>query len=292
LAHCNRGITLQEISRVEEALTAFDRALAIALDHADAHYGRGNALKHLARLTEAKASYERAIAIAPDHEFAFGQLADCALKLCDWDLQDRLAPELRHRAVVGKSVIDPMVLFGYGDDEALHLAGAKRFAAHRLGAVPQPLWNGAVWRNDRIKLAYLSADFRQHPVAELIVGLLERHDRSCFETIGISFGPDDGSPLRARITTACDQFHDVRAIADCEAASLLHELRVDIAVDLTGYTHGYRQILATGQRPSRRAISAIRARWEPTSSITSSRTGSSCRLTGSPATAKTSCTCR
>jgi protein O-GlcNAc transferase len=243
-AHCNRGITLHEIDRVEEALRSFAKALAIAPDHPDALCGRGNALKHLSRFVEAQASYERAIAVAPDHEFALGELADCALKQCDWDLQDRLAPDLRRRAIGGKSVINPMVLFGYGDDEALHLAGAKRFAAQRLGAAPQPLWDGAVWRNDRIKLAYLSADFRQHPVAELIVGMLERHDRSRFETIGISFGPDDGSAMRARIAAAFDQFHDVRAIGDCEAASLLHELRVDIAVDLTGYTLGYRQILA------------------------------------------------
>ena len=248
-AHCNRGLTLHEIDRVEEALTSFDKALAISADHADALCGRGNALKHLGRFVEAQASYERAIAIAPDHEFAFGELADCALKLCDWDLQDRLAPALRRRAVDGKSVINPMVLFGYGDDDALHLAGAKQFAAQRLGAAPQPLWNGAVWRNDRIKLAYLSADFRQHPVAELIVGLFERHDRSRFETIGISFGPDDGSAMRARIRAACDQFHDVRAIGDREAASLLQELRVDIAVDLTGFTLGYRQILAHRPAP-------------------------------------------
>jgi protein O-GlcNAc transferase len=254
-AHCNRGITLHEINRVEEALASFDRALAIAPDHADALNGRGNALKHLSRLAEAQASYERALAIEPDHEFAFGELADCALKLCDWDQQNRLAPELRRRAREGQSAINPMVLFGYDDDEALHLACAKRFAAHRLGTAAQPLWNGAIWRNDRIRLAYLSADFRQHPVAELMVGLFERHDRSRFETIGISFGPDDGSAMRARIATAMDRFHDVRAIGDREVASLLHELRVDIAVDLMGYTHGYRPILA--HRPAPIAVSYL-----------------------------------
>jgi protein O-GlcNAc transferase len=248
-AHCNRGITLHEIDRVEEALASFDKALAIAPAPADALCGRGNALKHLSHLLEAQASYERAMAVEPDHAFAFGELANCALKLCDWDLQNRLAPELRRRAVEGKSAINPMVLFGYGDDEALHLAGAKRFAARSLGTAPAPLWDGAVWHNDRIRLAYLSADFRQHPVAELIVGLFERHDRSRFETIGISFGPDDGSAMRARISAAMDRFHDVRAVADREVARLLHELRVDIAVDLMGYTHGYRPILAHRPTP-------------------------------------------
>jgi hypothetical protein len=51
--------------------------------------------------------------------------------------------------------------------------------------------------DERIRLGYLSADFRQHPVAFQITGLIERHDRRCFEVVGYSSGPDDGSAIRA-----------------------------------------------------------------------------------------------
>jgi len=256
LAHYNRGITFHEINRPDEALACFDRALAIAPDYADAMNGRGNSLKELRRLVEAAASYERAIAAEPDHPFAFGGLADCALRLCDWNLQDRLAAEVRRRAVEGSSIIPPLTLIGYSDDEALALAGAKRYVARRIGTAPPPLVHGAVWRNDRIKVAYLSPDFRQHPVGQLTAELFERHDRSRFEVIGISFGPDDRSPLRARLVAGFDRFHDVSTVSDRDVAALLAGLRTDIAVDLAGYTAGHRpEILA--HRPAPIAVAYL-----------------------------------
>jgi protein O-GlcNAc transferase len=122
----------------------------------------------------------------------------------------------------------------------VQLQAARHFAQDTIRRAPKPLWNGSVWRNDRIRIAYLSGDFRRHPVGHLVVDLLERHDRARFEVIGVSFGPDDRSDLRARIASAFDRFIDVRTRSDREVAQLLLDLRVDIAVDLTGHTKGSR----------------------------------------------------
>jgi predicted O-linked N-acetylglucosamine transferase (SPINDLY family) len=104
-------------------------------------------------------------------------------------------------------------------------------------------------RHGKIRLAYLSADFRDHAVAQVMAELLERHDRSRFEVMGISFGPDDGSEMRARLQRAFDEFIDVRAERDGDIARLLHGREVDIAVDLMGYTlHSRPEIL--GFRPA------------------------------------------
>ena len=62
-----------------------------------------------------------------------------------------------------------------------------------------------------IRVAYLSADFRPHPVAFLIAGVFEQHDKGRFEISGISFGPEDSSAMRARISSAFDRFIDVRS---------------------------------------------------------------------------------
>src|SRR5713101_3194071 len=70
--------------------------------------------------------------------------------------------------------------------------------------------------------------------------LFELHDRSRFEVLGISFGADDKSDMRLRLIKSFDQFHDVRAKSDRDAATLMHELQVDIAVDLKGHTHDAR----------------------------------------------------
>jgi protein O-GlcNAc transferase len=246
----NRGNTLHELRRFEEALSSYDRALAIEPDRAGTFNNRGYALAELNRFAEARASFEKAIALDPAHTHAFGGLADCALKLCEWTRRDQLSGELRRRVTEASSVVYPFVLLGYSDDAALHLAGARRFIQDRIGVPPRPLWRGGTWRNDRIKLAYVSADFRAHPVAHLIAELFDLHDRSRFEVIGVSLGPDDGSDMRARLITAFDRFHDVRTTPDRAAARLLNELRTDIVVDLSGYTMGCQpEILAFRPAP-------------------------------------------
>ena len=119
-----------------------------------------------------------------------------------------------------------------------------------MAATPQDFGSGAIWRNEKIKVAYLSSDFRLHPLSFLMAELFELHDRSQFEVIGVSFGPDDRSDMRSRLVAAFDQFIDVRTKSDQEVARLLNDLRIDIAVDLNGHTQGARSgILAFRPAP-------------------------------------------
>ena len=106
----------------------------------------------------------------------------------------------------------------------------------RHSAAAQALWRGERYNHPRIRVAYLSADFRAHPVAILMAGVLERHDRERFETMAVSFGPDDRSEVRARVKGAVESFIDAGARSDFEIASLLREREVDVAVDLMGLT--------------------------------------------------------
>jgi predicted O-linked N-acetylglucosamine transferase (SPINDLY family) len=240
LAHYNRALALQDMHRHDAALASLERAIALKPDYADAFNSRGHALKQLRRVGEAAASYERALAIDPDHPYAFGGVIECASGLCDWRRQDELRAEACRRAAEGPSIVPPLILVGYSDDEALQFACAKRYIDNKIDYPPPAIVTGEVWRNERIKVAYLSPDFRQHPVGQLIPELIERHDRSRFEAIGISFGPDDRSSLRQRLVAGFDRFHDVNAMSDREAAMLMADMRIDIAVDLAGYTMGHR----------------------------------------------------
>ena len=102
------------------------------------------------------------------------------------------------------------------------------------------LWKGTIWRHEKIRIAYVSGGLHDHPLAYLTVGLFELHDRSRFEVLGVSLGPDDGSAIRARIVRAFDQLHDVRSKSDREVAMLLNDMQVDIVVDRSGYTNNGR----------------------------------------------------
>ena len=94
--------------------------------------------------------------------------------------------------------------------------------------------------SQKIKIGYLSADFRLHPLAFLITELIENSDKSQFETIAYSYGADDKSPERKRLQNAFDTFNDIRQLTDIQAAQKIHQDGVAILVDLTGFTQNSR----------------------------------------------------
>jgi protein O-GlcNAc transferase len=235
-AFANRGRTLCELDRFDEALASYDRAIGLAPRVPETLNNRGILLERLKLFEQALTSYEQALAIKPDHPYAFGALAGCVLKICDWRRAARLAPQVRAGAAAQKSVIEPIILLGYGGDAALHFKNARGYIADKIPTPQQSLWNGMVWRHDKIRIAYLSADFREHPVSYLIAELLELHDRSRFDVMGVSFGPDDKSDVRSRLINSFDIFEDVRYKSEYDVAEFLHGLQVDVAVDLVGHT--------------------------------------------------------
>ena len=246
----NRGIALGELKLLEQAIASFDQALAIRPDYVAALSNRGVALRKLNRLDEAIASYARAVAIKPDHSRALSSLADCAMAVCDWPSVARLTPELADRVGKQSLSIEPITFLGISDNAEMQLACARNFVRSKIPHTLKPLWEGEAYRHQTLKVAYLSADFRRHPVTSLISQLIELHDRKRFEVIGISYGVDDGSAARSRLVKAFDQFHDVRVRSDRDIAGLIRDLEVDIAVDLTGHTGNSRpRILAYRPAP-------------------------------------------
>jgi predicted O-linked N-acetylglucosamine transferase (SPINDLY family) len=234
-ARLNLGDALDSLDQHEAALAAYDAVLALKPSDANALTRRGQALWRLHRGEEELASYEAALNSDPGWEAAFDGLAGAALATCDWTRTARLWREVPAHVASGKQ-FDAFRFLGYSSDAALQLECARRFIGHAVTVRRPPLWTGETWKNERIRIAYVSCGFHKHPTAYLTAELLEIHDRSRFEIIGVSLGPDDGSEIRARLIRAFDQFHDVRSKTDQEAAQLLHDLHVDIAVDRSGYT--------------------------------------------------------
>jgi predicted O-linked N-acetylglucosamine transferase (SPINDLY family) len=234
----NRAMALWDLRRLQDALAAANQALAVQPAHAEALYTRANILRDLGRMAEALADYEQVLAIQPTHVHALNGAAQAALALCDWPKVETLTPRLKDNAASGPALIQPYVLLGYDDDPALQRRCAENYV--RRTVPPRAALAGKRYSHYRIRLAYLSADFHQHPTAQLLVELFERHDRKRFEVTAVSFGPDDGSTMRARLKQAFDHFEDVRGRSDAEVAQWLTARETDIAVDLNGHTHGAR----------------------------------------------------
>jgi protein O-GlcNAc transferase len=237
-AQTNRAMLLWDMKRFDAALTAVDKVLAVQPGFGEALYLRGNVLTDLGRLDAALESYETALAASPDHPHALNGVARAALALCDWQRTAALAPRLVQAVEAGRAVIQPFTMLGYSDDAALQRRCAESYIRRILPPAP-PLAQGR-YKHDKIRLAYLSADFHQHPTAQLLAELFERHDRSRFEVTAIAFGPDDGSAMRARLVKAFDRFEDVRGRSDLDVARILRAMEIDIAVDLNGHTQDAR----------------------------------------------------
>ena len=190
------------------------------------------------RFGEAGAASDCALAINPQHLAAARIGIRSRLAACDWRKREadehRIAEGLR----AGLPIITPFNHRAISDSEAQNLIAARVWA----NTIPRPkaLWLGENYRHDRIRIAYLSAEFHDHPIPVLIAGVFEHHDRTRFETTAISLGPDNGSTMRRRIEAAFERFIDVRALRDAQIATMIREMEIDIAIDLNGQLGGTR----------------------------------------------------
>jgi predicted O-linked N-acetylglucosamine transferase (SPINDLY family) len=200
-------------------------------------YGRGNALSVLKRYDEAIRDCQAVLARDPDYPYARGVLIQSKLQACDWRGLDEQAETIRAGIAAGKRVVTPFNLKALSDSPVEHLQCAKCWIAHEVPPAPKPLAGTATrYRHDRIRLAYVSADFTNSAVASLMAGVFEHHDRQRFETIAVSFGPPDKVPMRLRLEAAFERFIDVRARSDVDIATGLQTMEADIVVDLMGLT--------------------------------------------------------
>ncbi len=249
-AYNNRGAILKSQYQIAEALKNFEAIAALEDRSAKTLINCGGLLQDLQRHEEALVKFKSAFAVAPDNPDATGGLIASALHLCDWDSSEKSIAPLRHHISEGTIAINPFVLLGFCGEPETQQKCAEQYVRRSLPHVPRPLWDGPIYHHDKIRLVYLSPDFCPHPVAHQIVQMLERHDRSRFEVIALSIGPDDGSDIRARIERAVDSFVDGCSQSDWDVAHLLRRMEADIIVDLCGHTrHARTAILSYRPAP-------------------------------------------
>lgn len=232
-----RVAALQALGRHEEALGGCDRILAVTPDDPETNFNRGFSLASLDRLDEAMESYEKARAF--DHMPARNMLGICRMATAEWARADEITREVRADLAAGKSA-NPLLAMAYGFDTAAQLKAARSYLRILVPTLPKPFVHSSAMHADKLRVAYVTTAFREHPIATAIANLLERHDRERFEIIGVSLGKGDTSGIRARIVGALDRFHHVASESDRNVAKLLNDLQVHIAVDLNGWTDGCR----------------------------------------------------
>ena len=252
----NRGTALRALSRLEEALTSYNRALTIQPAYVEALNNRADTLGMLMRHAKAIPDYERVLLLAPAMSAVKGSLLTSRLQCCDWRSFDGELDSIVRDIRSGKAAGPPFVFLGLSGSPRDQLLCAQAWIRNHYPASPAPAWNGERYRHDRIGVAYLSADFRSHPVSHLLVEVIERHDRKRFQTIAVSYGPDTADEMRERIKGASENFIDVRAKSDRDTAPHAARSRGRHPRRSNGiYGTDARQSWLTAPRQSRSAIS-------------------------------------
>ena len=204
-AHSNLGVALKDQGKLDEAVAAFRQAIGIKPDYAQAHSNLGNALKDQGKLEEAVAAYRQAIGIKPDYAQAHSNL-----------------------------------LFGLNYDEKS--TADRLFAAHREWdeRYGRQISRPTAYANDReagrrLKIGYVSPDFRGHSVAFFVEPLLKGHDRQAVEVFCYAevTRPDT---VTAHLQGLVDHWLVTVGLSDEELAKRIRADGIDILVDLAGHT--------------------------------------------------------
>jgi protein O-GlcNAc transferase len=238
-AYLGRGNVFSELKREGEALSAYGEAIALRPDLAEAWLGRGHVLREMRRFAEALAAYDKAMQLKPQLRGVQGARLKAKMQVCDWSHFDVERAQLVASLKRGQ-IVQPFDFLSVSETAGDQYACANLFSDRTWTRAARDIGDRKRPSHDRIRLAYMSADFRQHPMSFLMAEIFERHDKSRFDVTAISVGPDDGSPTRRRLESAFANFIDARTLTDAQIANLLEERDTDILVDLMGYTKGAR----------------------------------------------------
>ncbi len=262
-AHCNLGVVLYELGRYEEALlniggatlrydealAAYDNALAIKPDLTEAWVGRGNVFNATKRHVDAARAYSKVLEIEPHYPFGKGLLLYQKLVLCDWKDFDRLTKEIESDVASGKLSAEPFGWQAVATSERSLQLCAQLYNEKKYPAQIRNIRRRNPKSTKKICIGYLSGEFREQATAQLLVGVLENHDNTQFEIHAIDNGWDDRSEIRRRIVGSVHDVIDISRLDDSKATTAICEKQIDILINLNGY-FGEHRLQVFARRPA------------------------------------------
>ena len=231
----SRAIALVRLDRPVEALASNDRALALDPRHADALHNRASLLDEMKHFEEAARAWERVLEVTPDQPYMHGRLLHARLQCCDWHDYDELRARIESGVARGGKEDTPWHMLTHCRSPELLLRCAEILTDDTQPAAATPMWGGERYAHDRLRIAWLSGGFGDNVEAQTMATLIESHDRTRFETFGISVGRNDSSPMRRRMEAAFEHFVDVRSWTDEQAARWLRDQEIDVLVIVAAY---------------------------------------------------------
>jgi predicted O-linked N-acetylglucosamine transferase (SPINDLY family) len=239
-AFCNKGIAFLELGEFNAAIASFDQAINIKNDFSEAHYNRGVALEALKKFELAIESYVESLRLNPEVDWAIGNLLYSQMRLGDWSSIKIYFDKISKEVLAGRKTIVPLALMAMTDDPSLLKKAAEIYVKYKCPSDVNPyLFQPSI--SKKIRIAYISPDFKTCPVGLLTAELFETHNRDRFEVFAFSLKPlFSNDKLCTRLKKGFDKFIDVSLNSDLEVSQLSRDFGIDIAIDLAGHTDSSR----------------------------------------------------
>ena len=232
-----------------EAISCYEKALAIKPAFSEAFSNMGTLFIGQGNLNETIPYYEKTLASEPDYAEAYSQLFHQLQRICDWQklkgMECKLDDFTREALDKARKTAEtPFINITRYTDLSRNFAVARSWGCNISKAMSKLNIHFSFdirrYHKKNITIGYLSNDFRNHPMAHLMLRLFGLHNRKEFKVFCYSYGKDDESYYRTRIRQDCDNFVDLCNLNHAEAAKRIYEDQVDILVDLKGYTDSNR----------------------------------------------------
>ncbi len=215
-------------------MASFDKAIALDDRHAEAFSNRAIVLwEDLGRFDPAVADLERVLALNPDWSYVRGELLHLKMQGCEWSGYEEQAARIDAGVRAGEKVVRPFVYQAVSGSPA-DLKACSAIIARDLYPPATPLARPPGQR-EKLRIGYVSGEFRDQATAQLMAGLYEQHDRGRFEFTAFDSGWHNDSPMRRRLEAAFSKFVDIKPLSDEAAARAVLAEGIDILVNLNGY---------------------------------------------------------
>jgi predicted O-linked N-acetylglucosamine transferase (SPINDLY family) len=236
----NLGVLCCQMDNIREGIIYYDKAIMLEIGKSEAYCLKANAHVSEGEIEKAILSYDKALENEEDFSnldrYTFCERRHLKNGICDWSNFEQDLHWLNLKIQKKKSVTPPLVLSSLLDSAEIQKLGAELFVHDKFSLDNSLGPINKYAKNKKIKIGYFSPDFSDHPVAYLVTELLEKHDKSKFELFAFSLSPRIESETRLRIEKPFDEFFDVENLSDRDVASLARQKKIDIAIDLAGYT--------------------------------------------------------
>lgn len=243
-AHLNLANIFKEQRRMAVAIEHFQKVLVAEPQHMEANFNLGQIFEYQGKSEEALACYERALQGNPETHSLWFFISLVKIKLCNWqdyDAQVQRLQQMIAESFTAKYTPNPFVLSTFNFPLELHQAAARNQAQNAQRSVAQ-LKSSLSFPHPReatskLRIGYISPDFRDHAVGRLIVDLFPYHNRNQFEIYAYTT-VDVEDHITQQIQAGCDRFVNLSPLSSGRSAQRIYDDGIQILVDLAGYTIG------------------------------------------------------